>query len=151
MSKVKPGAPTKYSLKLVQPALDMLCAGATLKTACQKIGVSASTWCNWEHQHPEFLAASARARVAQAAARADEAIELSDEPCLHNEAEAQRQRLRVDTRVRLAGIAAKAAGAKIELSGGLAVKRDPATFSDAELAAIAAAGVARGNALTDDA
>ena len=56
LSKIKqPGAPTKYSSKVVKAICEAIELGCSDKEAAAVAGIHATTLCVWKKQHPELL------------------------------------------------------------------------------------------------
>lgn len=84
-----------------QAIVDALYLGYTAIEACQRAGISKQTLVTWIGNDREMADAYARARAEQAHVYADQALLIADEAVRSME-DAQRNRLRVDTRKWLA-------------------------------------------------
>lgn len=107
------GRPSEYSQDLADSLIEWMSNGKSLRSWCDQPGApAASTIFRWLGDHPDFAHAYARAREAQADAIFDECLDIADDkgedwimtangPKFNKEA-AQRSRIRVETRLKVA-------------------------------------------------
>jgi hypothetical protein len=57
------GRPTKYNPELYKTLPDMFKDGQSIVEVCVELGISISTYYNWEDEYPEFLEASTRGKL----------------------------------------------------------------------------------------
>lgn len=96
------GRPSDYSEELAAEIAARLLESTTLKNVCEAEDMpSLRTVMRWSALHPEFQQMLDRARVDKADHVLEEAIEISNEPVSDN-AQASRQRTRVDARLKIA-------------------------------------------------
>ena len=89
------GRPSAYTPDVASVICAQIAEGVSLRRICLADEMPAlSTVFNWLHAHPEFVEQYARAREQQAEHFADELVEIADDTT----GDAQRDRLRVDTR-----------------------------------------------------
>lgn len=111
----KRGAPRKHDRPaIVAEVCRLIRGGELVKNACKTVGITPDQVRDWCGTDQELSALYARARDEQAHAIAEQAIAIADEKCA-SIVEAQRNRLRVDTRKWLASkIAPRYYGERIE-------------------------------------
>ena len=117
-AKLKPkawrgrGRPTRYTPKVAADICTRLAEGESLRSICDDAAMPArNTVLGWlfDGKHEEFMGQYARAREAQAEARADEIVDIADDDSgditedkdgkeIVNHEHIQRSRLRVDAR-----------------------------------------------------
>lgn len=147
---------TTYTAEVGEKICAGLAEGLPLLQVCKRLGIKYQTAIDWEWRIEAHGEAAKAARVIGCHALADQCIEIADTPETATETitkadggvetrvgdAVNHRRLRIDTRMRLLGKwLPKVYGDKLELGGELAVKKSAADLTDAELAAVVAAGV----------
>ena len=131
------GAPTKFSPDVAVKIVKHLANGGLMIDVAKELKTLPSQTWEWEQRYAIFAEAVARARLQGAKHWLEEAYRIADEivemePKIAS-AMVQRQRLRVDTRIRLAGIFNPALSEKAGLNmnvGGDNIKVEIRTFVD---------------------
>lgn len=94
-AKRKPGRPTKYSKALAARLCAQLAQGKSLRTVCKMTSMpSCVTVFAWMPKYPEFLKQYEEAVSQRTDAHIEEMLDIAD----NSKEEAQRSRLRIDTR-----------------------------------------------------
>ena len=149
------GRPTRYTPEVAATICTQLAEGESLRSICDDAAVPArSTVLAWlfDGEHEEFIDQYARAREAQAEARADEIVDIADDVSSDftkdkdgkttvNHDHIQRSRLRVDARKWIAAkLLPKRYGDKLqhmgEGGGPIRVRPDLTKLTDEELDAL---------------
>ena len=96
------GRPTVFTLEILQGLLEWMKSGKTMTSYCKKHGLATSGLFNYMNKEggESFKSEFTRAREDGAHALIDETIEIADE----KSKDAMRQKLRVDTRMKIAGM-----------------------------------------------
>ena len=141
--------PSKYSDELALEICTRLAEGESLKKICSDEGMPHRTTVNaWRRDHPGFSAMFARARedCGDTMAEAAVAVAMTATP-----ETAQAVRVKYDAlRWYASKLGPKVYGDRTQLVGKIAHQVDIVRLSDAELTALAAAGMAIANGEDDD-
>ncbi len=149
------GRPTRYTPDVATDICTRLAEGGSLRSICDDAAMPArSTVTGWlfDGEHEDFMDQYARAREAQAEARADEIVDIADDESgdfttdedgkrVVNHEHIQRSRLRVDARKWIAAkLLPKRYGDKLQHTGDgggpIRVRPDLSKFTDEELNAL---------------
>ena len=153
------GRPSLYSPEMAERICDLI--GTTSKgmafiLASNAALPSVSTVNNWlaDPEKVDFLARYLRAREQQADLMFDECLEIADDKSAdgdrgdngketqHATEQVARSKLRVDTRLRMAGkLAPKKYGDRVEFAGGLEIKTSARKMTEDELEQVAGSGL----------
>lgn len=115
ISLQKRGRPSKYSPELAERMFTLLASGMSMARICQREDMPhVATVSRWNVENPSFREGYTRAREAQADALFDECIDIADDAAqdvttdedgkpVFNNVAVQRAKLRIETRLRVAG------------------------------------------------
>lgn len=92
-----------YTPELAERICAELATGKSAKRIAEEMGFSRSCITDWEKQHPDFAEHSRRARETGCHALADECLEIAESPKGAEFDSVSRDKLRIDTRLRLLG------------------------------------------------
>ena len=111
----KLGRPSKYSPELADRIFTLLASGLSLTRICEREDMpSVAAVARWSAENPAFREAYTRAREAQADALFDQCVDIADDAAqdvtydddgkpIFNGVAVQRAKLRIETRLRVAG------------------------------------------------
>ena len=143
------GIHTTFTQEKADEICELLKQGKSLRKACEETGTKAPTVLGWTEAHSSFGEQYAKAREIGYLLLADDLLEISDDSAHDTYEDEQgnqrtntevvaRSRLRVDSRKwMLSKMLPKIYGEKLELAGGLTLKKTAADMTDEELIAIA--------------
>lgn len=109
------GRPSRYSPELAEKIFTLLASGLSMARICKREDMPhVATVARWSAENPAFRDAYMRAREAQADALFDECVDIADDAAqdvtyddenkpIFNNVAVQRAKLRIETRLRVAG------------------------------------------------